>query len=258
MRNWGPNIVVDGAPPRDSAGSQPVATAPGAEAYESRTEEVLRQMAGNPAGRILLDGFDALPGKVVIRPPRAAVTLSLGRQAGSNVLRAGRPTSAPELTLWYDSARVDPVAMQVRDPGHRWNPDDMLFHECVHAMRQILGVWRQAPMPEWRDREEFHGVMMTNIYLSRGGREADMRGDHGAAFKPLAPSLRYAVSSDAHDNQGRAFASKYKQEILSLRSEMFGVYLEISKMPLGWNPLRETERHWGAGHDFSSALPLSR
>lgn len=262
MRYWGPNILIDGAQVRASLDNQPLTTVANsnadADAYEIRTQNVLREISGNPAGKILLDGFTSLQHKVTIRPVNAAASRSFGAQADSNDPTAARSRTGSDSTLWYDSIHSNPVAMQARDPDHHWRADDILFHECVHAMRQIMGVWRTAPMAEWKDTEEFYAVMMTNIYLSRGGRDADMRGDYSPAFKALDPALRYGYSPTTHNREGQAFASKYNYEILSFRSDTFDVYLDISKMPLGWNPLREYEKYWDARHDYSSTLQLNQ
>jgi hypothetical protein len=267
MRNWGANIVIDAGSPRATsaptaasaaAGKPAAARAVGVaadEGYEQRIEAVLRQIAGNPVGRILLGAFDNLHNKVFLRPPAAAGPRSLEQPADSIDRSASRRAAARELTLRYDPTRLDPVAMQLPNPGHDWRADDMLFHECVHALRQVMGVWRRTPMAEWRDREEFYAALLTNIYLWQGGRQSDMRGDHAAIFKPMAESLRYAYSADARDNLGRGFAAKYNDEILALRNEMFGLYMEIAKLPFGWNPLRETERHWNPGHGHYAAAP---
>lgn len=264
MRNWGSNIVIDGAQDHQSANNRDRdrdrdrnRRDDGDAAYELRIEAVLRQISANPVGRILLDGFDNLRNKVFIRPPTSSGRMALEQPADSINAHTSRRAADLEFTLRYDPTRLDPVAMQLPNPGFDWRPDDMLFHECVHALRQVMGVWRRTPMPEWRDREEFYAVTLTNIYLSQGGRDSAMRGDYAAVFKPLARSLRYAYSSDARDNDGRAFASKYSDELLSLRNETFAVYLEMSKLPFGWNPLREAEWRGNVDYDFDHASPWS-
>jgi Effector protein len=261
MRYWGPNILIDGAKKRSSLDNQPLTTfdnAPAAaESYEERTQGRLREVAANPAGKILLDAFTGLSRNVTLRPLTEEAAQSFGAQAEADSPLNAQHGGGSASTIWYDSMYFSAAAMKKRDPGHHWRPDDILFHECVHAMRQILGVWHAAPMPEWKNQEEFYAVMMTNIYLSRAGREADMRGDYSPAFRPLDNALRYGYLATDRNRAGQAFASKYNFEIVSFRSDTFNIYQPFSQMPLGWNPLREYEAYWDAAHDYSPSLQMS-
>ncbi len=72
-------------------------------------------------------------------------------------------------------------------------PDEMLLHELVHAMRLLGGEFKQVPLQGklagYEDEEEYFGVLIANIYISEMGRQPNfwvagpgqsgLRKDHG-------------------------------------------------------------------------------
>jgi Effector protein len=58
-------------------------------------------------------------------------------------------------------------------------PDEVLFHELVHASRQMRGVEDSIPVNAgYADQEEYLAVVLTNIYLSEKGQWR-FRASHG-------------------------------------------------------------------------------
>lgn len=56
-------------------------------------------------------------------------------------------------------------------PG--WGPDEVLFHEMVHAARMVGGDIDQVPLGGgYDDEEEYFGILVTNIYESEKGKPA--------------------------------------------------------------------------------------
>lgn len=53
------------------------------------------------------------------------------------------------------------------DPEARgyYGPDDVLFHEMVHAYRKGWGRWKDTPFDGYVTAEEFLATHMTNVYL---------------------------------------------------------------------------------------------
>ena len=87
-------------------------------------------------------------------------------------------------------------------------------------------------MPGWDNREEMYASMVTNIYASRGSRNADMRSTHGAAFVPMQLTPEQ-------------FRQQFFNEILEFRSSMFDIYSSIAALQVNWNPLAVFEsRFW--------------
>lgn len=72
-----------------------------------------------------------------------------------------------------------------------FEPDEVLFHELVHAYRQVRGQMFQLPqvgaMANYHDLEEFYGVLIANVYMAERGKTA-MRRDHDG-FKTLPARL---------------------------------------------------------------------
>jgi len=64
----------------------------------------------------------------------------------------------------------------MRLPGHA--PDEVLFHELVHASRIMRGVYRPSFInQDYEDYEEYVAISIANIYLSEKGQQT-LKGDH--------------------------------------------------------------------------------
>ena len=58
-------------------------------------------------------------------------------------------------------------------------PDEVLFHEMVHASRQMRGVHDDLPVNAgYRNQEEYLAIVLTNIYMSEKGQWR-FRASHG-------------------------------------------------------------------------------
>lgn len=65
--------------------------------------------------------------------------------------------------------------------GHKSGaqPDEVLFHEMIHATRQMRGLLDPLPLGFLYDtEEEFFAILLANIYASETGRPIDLRSDH--------------------------------------------------------------------------------
>ncbi len=61
-------------------------------------------------------------------------------------------------------------------------PEIVLFHELVHAVRHSQGLNRTVPTskPDWSNEEEFLAVVIEDVYASaRDGKKASLRYGHG-------------------------------------------------------------------------------
>ena len=68
-------------------------------------------------------------------------------------------------------------------------PDEILFHEMVHGMRQMAGTSQCAATPDrpgMDTLEEFMAIVISNVYRSEKNRPG-LRADH-AGFLPLPPA----------------------------------------------------------------------
>jgi hypothetical protein len=66
-----------------------------------------------------------------------------------------------------------------RPPGPGMDPDEALFHELVHATRQLAGVVYFMPVDKnYDNEEEYLAIMLSNIYIRNKNKGAPLRANH--------------------------------------------------------------------------------
>jgi Effector protein len=91
-------------------------------------------------------------------------------------LRTGKGTGSDSLIEFTPDAFTKSPAI---GPGQV--PDEVLFHELIHASRTMRGVVRQGFVnQDYDDYEEYLTIALANIYLSEKGQTV-FRGDHYSA-----------------------------------------------------------------------------
>jgi Effector protein len=91
-------------------------------------------------------------------------------------LRTGKGTGSDSQVEFSPDAFKDSPANL---PGQA--PDEVLFHELVHASRTMRGVVRQAFVnQDYDDFEEFLAIALANIYITEKGKTV-LRADHYTA-----------------------------------------------------------------------------
>jgi hypothetical protein len=66
-----------------------------------------------------------------------------------------------------------------RPAGPGMDPDDVLFHELVHATRQLAGVVYFMPVDKnYDNEEEYLAITLSNIYIRNKNKGAPLRADH--------------------------------------------------------------------------------
>jgi hypothetical protein len=90
----------------------------------------------------------------------------------------------------------------------RVHPEDVLFHEMWHSLRQMLGLNKQTLLTGaeavFGDEEEFLAVLVANVFASEKGRPS-LRGSYSLNFVELAdqnPGAFYAAHSQLIDRLG--------------------------------------------------------
>jgi len=119
--------------------------------------------------------------------------------------------------------------------GHKSGaqPDEVLFHEMVHATRQMRGIYDAAPLGFLYDtEEEFYAILLANIYASETGRPVDLRSDH-FGFEHLAEdtNVKFLPRKDMRDYRYRLIYKFVHQEP-KLAQELN----KLKKIP--FNPIR--------------------
>lgn len=81
------------------------------------------------------------------------------------------------------------------------NPDELLLHELVHSMREMLGQLHRYPtsVSGYDNEEEFFAILLANIYISeKGGKvlRSSHHGFYGALSADLAGSEKFLGKDD--------------------------------------------------------------
>lgn len=118
--------------------------------------------------------------------------------------------------------------------GHRSGaqPDEILFHEMVHATRQMRGLLNPRPLGFLYDtEEEFFAILLANIYASETGRPIDLRSDHHG-YEHLA------TDTDAKFLPKRDMTDYRYRLVYQLVHEEPRMAHELSKIHSPFNPIR--------------------
>lgn len=134
--------------------------------------------------------YDATPVNADATPadPRRATPRGIAERDGrdGHVLLDSRGRRIIALGGGSDSqVRFTPMMLSnfcnQQQPGHKsgCQPDEALFHEMIHATRQMRGFFNPVPLGFFYDtEEEFFAILLANIYASETGRPLDLRSDH--------------------------------------------------------------------------------
>jgi len=257
-RYWGKNVVIDGSKIKEQfedplpvmgppliVTHDTLNTDPQAAAYEVTAQDVIRQVAKTSVGKILIEQINAAQKGLTIRP-LSEQAIGLTGAIADDVDAAGRGNGS-DVTIWYDpTSWGKSSAKSAFDPQNHYRPDDVLFHECVHALRMLRGLQDLRPVAwglGYDNVEELYAILLTNVYVSSLNRNNDLRGDHRLQFHVLGNRLL----NPGEQIGDMTFYSLYTIEIDSLCSRMRDLCHPISHIPCQWNPLRAriTSLHLG-------------
>ena len=100
--------------------------------------------------------------------------------------------------------------------GHKSgaHPDEVLFHEMIHATRQMRGIFDPLPLGFLYDtEEEFYAILLANIYASETGRAIDIRSDHhGFEHLTTDTNAKFLPKRDNNDYRYRLVAKLVHEE----------------------------------------------
>lgn len=127
----------------------------------------------------------------------------------------------------------DVLRSEMGTPGGA--PDEYLFHELVHALRNMRGVMNGTFVSGGYDnQEEFIAVVLTNIYLSEKGQMV-FRGDHDSR------TLQGPAAERFLDNSQRLTPSPM-QLMQNFRDRQLTFYNALAALPRNrpkFNPVQE-------------------
>ena len=250
-RFWGSNIVIEGSTIKERF-EDPLANLyppgegpprfvthdtsnPQAGTYEVSTQDVVRQISNTSVGGILIQQVNAWTSRTVTIRPLNAVAVDLTGADADDGQAARTRGAGSNVTIWYDPATWGNTNAKVGiDPANHYRADDILFHELIHALRMMRGLWNPVRIVNWDNVEDLFAIMLTNIYLSSNNRNSDLRGDHQKLYHPLPNSL--LRPSERQSDQ--AFYLQNDTYIDGLRQSMPELCAPITAINCSWNPLR--------------------
>ena len=118
-------------------------------------------------------------------------------------------------------------------------PDEVLFHEMVHGLRDIRGEGRCSAVANpgflpksfqsvYDNFEEFAAILITNVYRSECKRPG-LRADHAAVSHPL----RYPLTN------AKDYYIVWKKHIDKMCREMLNMCIHIANLrSIDWNPIK--------------------
>jgi Effector protein len=137
--------------------------------------------------------------------------------------------------------------------GAASQPDDVLLHEMVHALRMMQGQYNQIPSKNafYDDEEELLAIVVANVYVSQKDPAAFLRGnhhDHDRLWSPLDTSTGFVADKDNYD-------------VLQIyRLTWLPTFTNLAMLVTPkFNPFREVRNKLGdaVGRTFSPGLTLS-
>jgi hypothetical protein len=170
------------------------------EDYQKDVKDVLRQIAGNPVGRVILAAIEDLgdgwvPKKMTI-VPYSAEDAQKTRQCNAVTYPDSQPDSAPKGFPVFHGDVDQPgngrtssgtgtglgSNTKVHFTASMWGPcgcgrgvyaglaDEVLLHEMVHGLRDLQGLAYRTPTRDslagYKTEEEFLAIVVTNVYIS--------------------------------------------------------------------------------------------
>jgi hypothetical protein len=115
-------------------------------------------------------------------------------------------------------------------------PDEILFHELVHAARYLGGDYKKTPIPEMPDydnEEEYFAVLVTNIYMSERGR----------SFASFSKSHRLRRKPEMNEQEADPWAFLLEDDNYRLVEKFCKQHPTIAPMiahaPADFNPIRD-------------------
>jgi hypothetical protein len=195
----------------------------GTDQYEDDVYEQLEAIEKNPAGKVLLKFIDANPKYVRIVPytgggceastgsdsirdsaPKGVVPY-LGRGAGAYWDDKGRMVPTTRDDKYDRSGTGDGSDVHVKYSPRIYRgsgcyggvfgsqPDEILFHELVHAYRMMQGLYNPVPTKtadlwNYLNEEEWLAILIANIYIAaKNSLQNQLRADHEGHTKLEAP-----------------------------------------------------------------------
>jgi len=119
------------------------------------------------------------------------------------------------------------------------NPDEILLHEMVHALRDMQGVSNRVPTLtlRYKNEEEFLAIVVTNVYISKAKGITFLRPDYrrvGPLQKPWNTSDGFL--KDAENKDILEYYSKFWQPVFDQLGKVQTAFNPFSKFNTSSTP----------------------
>jgi Effector protein len=261
--------------------------------YPQKMNAVYTMISGNPVGKVIIDDIKATSRDLTFKPRKQTDIAKYGVcDAGTEALdqaaAAPRGVGGKGPAIWYKGypddvttrgvdERYEPSNIVTDDKGTGEGssveigfdpdnytdscikrglgsqPDVVLLHEMVHALRMMQGQYNKVPTKNafYDDEEEFVAIVIANVYLSQKDAAALLRGnhhDHERLWPPLNTSAGFVADKDNYN-------------VLQIyRLTWLPTFTNLAMLVTPqFNPFREVRNKLGdaVGRNFSPGLTLS-
>jgi hypothetical protein len=183
-----------------------------AEQYEWTVLSMLRSFEAFATGRALMKGFRFYREDVLVYPYDGAVGRCNARAVSTWGLFGTKVSISPQMFNGASSCFPQGSAGT--------SPHGVFFHELVHALRSVAGVWGNWPPLA----EEAAAIMIADIFASE--TNSDLR-------DPLAPKSVKPVNVDPH-----AFVRVHMDLMMRFYQELPVFSRWIAEVDVPFNPVR--------------------
>ncbi|VTZ27315.1 conserved hypothetical protein [Methylocella tundrae] len=137
-------------------------------------------------------------------------------------------------------------AAKSKAPGD--DPDEIIFHELIHASRQMRGVQENKKVDRgYDDVEEYLAVVISNIYMSEKGKTV-LLGDHGDAT--LRHPEKFLDNVQHVDVTPRQLLLNFK----TAQPDFFRDLANIGRGVAAFNPVRQFDEELKAGRALADVM----
>jgi Effector protein len=133
-----------------------------------------------------------------------------------------------------------------RPAGPGMDPDDVLFHELVHATRQLAGVVYFMPVNQnYDNEEEYLAIVLSNIYIRNKRRDNPLRGDHDSGI--LRDPDHFLDNVQRVDLEPRMLLERFRLHQALFFKDLADIDFSITS----FNPVKQYDDELKSGRAFA-------
>jgi Effector protein len=233
--------------------------------HEQQVLSLLSDIAGRRTGEALFDEIDRIGKKLFILPfwlfgadhgfkNQNDFFPSMGINSTTRHIGDKDSDGHTDIGISYTASMWGPATFDPKTnlatgtsgyAGPSTMPDEVLFHEMVHATRAMFGTMDKTKVePGYANKEEYIAVVVTNIYLAEKApdkRHPSLRANE-VSFDELQNAAKFVDNVQGINISPR----QLMKEMFNGRQRPF--FVALGKLPAAkvwWNPARTVGRELG-------------